>query len=107
MITMTPSAAQRIREVLEREGKSECSVRLGVAGGGCSGMSYKMEFDNKEKPGDEVFELDGIRVLVDLKSYLYLNGTELDYEVGLLAGGFKFRNPNIKRSCACGESFGI
>ena len=107
MITLTPAAAERIREVLEREGKAGYAVRLKIAGGGCSGMSYQMDFAKDEKPGDEVFEFGDIKVLVDLKSYLYLNGTELDYEVGLLAGGFKFHNPNVKRACACGESFGI
>ena len=107
MIALTPAAVDRVRELARREGRSGLSVRLGVHGGGCSGMSYKMDFDERERPGDEVFEFGDVRVLVDLKSYLYLNGTEVDYQLGLLDGGFKFHNPNVKRSCACGESFGI
>ena len=107
MIEMTEAAVARIREVLEREGKSGCGVRMGVTGGGCSGMSYKLDFETRERPGDELFEIEGLRVFVDLKSYLYLKGCRLDYEPGLLGGGFKFHNPNVKRACACGESFGI
>ena len=106
MIQLTPTAVSRLKEIQIHEGRQGQGVRLAVSGGGCSGMSYKMDFDT-ERPGDEVFEFDGIRVYVDLKSYLYLNGTEVDYRVGLLDGGFKFHNPNVKRSCACGESFAV
>jgi iron-sulfur cluster assembly protein len=106
MIQLTPGAVARLKEVQARENRQAQGLRLGVEGGGCSGMSYKMEFD-VEKPGDEVFDFDGVKVLVDLKSYLYLNGTELDYVEGLMGAGFKFRNPNVKRSCSCGESFAV
>jgi iron-sulfur cluster assembly protein len=107
MITLTPPALDRIRAALKREAPEGAGLRIGVVGGGCSGMSYKMAYETREKPSDEVFEFDGVRIFVDLKSYLYLNGTELDYVEGLLDSGFKFHNPNVKRACACGESFGI
>lgn len=107
MITMTANAIARAKSALEREGKNGWGIRLGVKGGGCSGMSYTIASAEKEKPGDEVFEFEGLLVYVDLKSYLYLNGSEIDYQDGLLEAGFKFRNPNVKRACACGESFGL
>jgi iron-sulfur cluster assembly protein len=106
MIQVTPAALARLREVQVRENRAGQVLRLAVAGGGCSGMSYKMEFD-APRPADELFEFDGVTVAVDLKSYLYLNGIELDYVEGLLGAGFKFHNPNVKRSCSCGESFAV
>ncbi|MBI5838017.1 MAG: iron-sulfur cluster assembly accessory protein [Candidatus Eisenbacteria bacterium] len=106
MITLTPAAVVRLKEVMAREKREAVGLRIAVQGGGCSGMSYVMEF-GAEKPGDETFEFGGVRVHVDLKSYLYLNGTELDYVEGLMGAGFKFNNPNVKRSCSCGESFTV
>ena len=80
-------------------------LRMGVRGGGCSGMSYVLEFDSEKGPHDKEFELDGVKVVVDKKSYLYLNGTTLDYVTQGLTGGFTFVNPNAKSSCGCGTSF--
>jgi len=82
-------------------------LRVGVEGGGCSGLSYKMDFDTGMKEGDQLFEDKGIRILVDKKSFLYLVGTELDYSGGLNGKGFSFINPNASRTCGCGESFAV
>ncbi|MBC8173180.1 MAG: iron-sulfur cluster assembly accessory protein [Chitinophagales bacterium] len=82
-------------------------VRISVVGGGCSGLSYKMDFDNEEKPGDQVFEDRGEKLVTDLKSFLYLCDTTLDYSDGLNGKGFAFVNPNASRTCGCGESFGV
>ena len=106
MIQLTPGAITRLKEIQSHESREGQGLRLSVEGGGCSGMSYRMEFD-VEKPGDEVFVFDGVKVLVDLKSHLYLNGTELDYVEGLMGAGFKFHNPREKDRCGCGESFRV
>lgn len=82
-------------------------LRVGVVGGGCSGLSYKMDFDNETKPMDQVFEDNGVKVVCDLKSFLYLVNTELDFSDGLNGKGFFFNNPNASRSCGCGESFAV
>ncbi len=82
-------------------------LRVGVVGGGCSGLSYKLDFDNETKPMDQVFEDNGIKVVCDLKSFLYLVNTELDFSDGLNGKGFYFSNPNASRSCGCGESFAV
>lgn len=82
-------------------------IRVGVEGGGCSGLSYKLEFDNVMKEGDQVFEDKGIKIVVDRKSFLYLVGTELQYTGGLNGKGFVFNNPNASRTCGCGESFSV
>lgn len=82
-------------------------IRVGVEGGGCSGLSYKLEFDDQSKEGDQVFEDKGIKIAVDKKSFLYLVGTELDYTGGLNGKGFVFNNPNASRTCGCGESFSV
>lgn len=82
-------------------------LRVGVVGGGCSGLSYKMDFDNETKPMDQVFEDKGIKLVCDLKSFLYLVNTELDFSDGLNGKGFFFNNPNASRSCGCGESFAV
>ena len=82
-------------------------VRVGVVGGGCSGLSYKLDFDNEAKPMDQVFEDNGIKVVTDLKSFLYLVNTTLDFSEGLNGKGFYFSNPNASRTCACGESFAV
>lgn len=82
-------------------------LRVGVVGGGCSGLSYKMNFDKELKPGDQTFEDKGIKIVTDLKSFLYLVNTELDYSDGLNGKGFHYKNPNASRSCACGESFAV
>src|SRR5689334_21711817 len=82
-------------------------LRVSVVGGGCSGLSYKMDFDNQQKPMDQVFESNGIKVVTDLKSFLYLVNTTLDFSDGLNGKGFFFSNPNASRTCACGESFAV
>lgn len=82
-------------------------LRVGVVGGGCSGLSYKLDFDSEQKPMDQVFEDNGLKIVTDLKSFLYLVNTELDFSDGLNGKGFYFNNPNASRSCGCGESFAV
>lgn len=110
-ITITQRAAKRILEIKAQEARPESAVlRIGVAGGGCSGLSYKIDFDNDgPNPGskDQVFESQGIPIVVDMRSFLYLAGTELDYTDGLKGQGFHFVNPNASRTCSCGESFAV
>ena len=108
MITVSDKAKDYIHEMMQTEGKAENSlVRVGVKGGGCSGLQYDMKFDTEIKQGDQVFEDKGIKLVVELKSLLYLYGTELDYSGGLEGKGFFFNNPNASRTCACGESFAL
>ncbi|HRE51877.1 MAG TPA: iron-sulfur cluster assembly accessory protein [Flavitalea sp.] len=96
-----------LRQKAQVEGEPEMFLRVSVVGGGCSGLSYKMDFDNVSKPGDQVFEDNGVKVVTDLKSFLYLVNTTLDFSDGLNGKGFHFHNPNASRSCACGESFAV
>jgi iron-sulfur cluster assembly protein len=105
-ITLSDAAVEKIRGLVQDAAVDERGLRVKVVGGGCSGLSYKMDLDQK-RDGDRVFERDGARVIVDRKSYLYLNGTELDYSDDLMHAGFNLRNPNVKRSCGCGASFGV
>lgn len=105
-ITLTAAAADRVRTFLESRGKGE-GLRLGVKTSGCSGMAYVLEFADEVEPEDQVFEDQGIRIIVDPKSLLYLDGTELDYRREGLNEGFKFNNPNVKDACGCGESFSV
>jgi iron-sulfur cluster assembly protein len=105
-ITLTENAVQKILALVSDDQRDESGLRVKVVGGGCSGLSYKMDLDQK-RDGDRVFERDGARIIVDRKSYLYLNGTELDYADDLMHAGFNLRNPNVKRSCGCGASFGV
>lgn len=108
MITVTENAKQHALELMKAENKPDGSfIRVGVEGGGCSGLSYKLEFDNQMKEGDQAFEDKGIKVVVDRKSFLYLVGTELEYSGGLNGKGFVFVNPNASRTCGCGESFSV
>jgi iron-sulfur cluster assembly protein len=104
MIDMTPQAAARVRTLLE---KNQCTggLRLGVVGGGCSGLSYKFKLENTPKATDQVFEYEGVKVFVDPKSFQYLDGMVLDYTESLMENAFVFRNPNAKRHCSCGKSF--
>ncbi|KAA8481820.1 iron-sulfur cluster assembly protein [Arcticibacter tournemirensis] len=108
MITITDKAKAQI-DTLIQEAAYDASyfLRVSVEGGGCSGLSYKLDFDNAEKPGDQFFEDKGIRIALDMKSFLYLAGTELDFSDGLNGKGFNFHNPNATRTCACGESFSV
>ncbi|MFI5187321.1 MAG: HesB/IscA family protein [Chitinophagales bacterium] len=88
-------------------GNNSWFLRVGVAGGGCSGLSYKLDFDNEQKPTDQVFEDNGVKIVTDLKSFLYLVNTTLDFSDGLNGKGFQFINPNASRTCGCGESFAV
>ena len=105
-ITLSDAAVAKIRSLLPQGEAGERGLRVKVVGGGCSGLSYKMDLDQK-RDGDRVFERDGARIIVDRKSYLYLNGTELDYADDLMQSGFQLQNPNVKRTCGCGASFGV
>jgi iron-sulfur cluster assembly protein len=104
-ITLTQPAANRLQAVMKGESKEGFALRLEVVGGGCSGMSYKMTFEDKQKEFDKVFESQGMRIFCDLQSWLYLKGIEIDYSDDLLTGGFKIKNPNAQRTCGCGTSF--
>ena len=106
-IQVTERAVKRIRIAMAKEGISpeEGGLRLGVLGGGCSGLSYSIKFDTRPRERDRVYEFDGVRVFVDPKSFLYLHGMTLDYEETLMRQGFNFVNPNSSRSCGCGSSF--
>jgi iron-sulfur cluster assembly protein len=107
-IYISDKAAEKIRELMNDAQVSEgYFVRVGVIGGGCSGLSYKLDFDNEAQPMDQVFEDKGIKVVCDLKSFLYLVNTELDFSDGLNGKGFNFINPNASRTCGCGESFAV
>ena len=106
MITLTPNAANHIQNFLSRRGKGE-GIRLGVKTSGCSGMAYTLEFVDEVQAEDIVFEGHGVKVFVDPKSHVYLDGTELDYTKEGLQEGFKFQNPNVKDECGCGESFHV
>lgn len=106
-ISISPVAAKRIQENLEREGAPNGGLRLGVKGGGCSGLSYVMRYDSQKQSSDKVFEEHGARIFVDLKSYLYLRGMTLDWQEQLMQQGFTFVNPNATKTCSCGFSFGI
>jgi len=108
MITVTEKAKDRLARLKVEEGKPENAfLRVGVAGGGCSGLSYKLDFDTEIKPGDQIFNDNDFQIVVDMKSFLYLAGTELNFSDGLNGKGFEFVNPNATRTCACGESFAV
>jgi len=106
-MTVTPAAAERAKALIEGRGKPTAGIRIGVRSKGCSGMSYTLEFADKQEPMDEVVESGGIRLLIDPKASLFLIGTEMDYEEEKLKQGFVFRNPNEKGRCGCGESFHV
>ena len=105
MIEVTEKAAQILRQQMEKENRPDAIVRLAVKGGGCSGLTYALSFEDAPREYDKVFEGQGIRMVVDKKSYIFLNGTVLDYTSNLMASGFEFKNPNAKKSCGCGTSF--
>jgi iron-sulfur cluster assembly protein len=104
-VSMTPVAVNRVKELMTTQKLDSAFLRMGVRGGGCSGMTYDLQFDSELRKHDKQFEVDGVKVVVDVKSYLYLNGTTLDYVTQGLTGGFTFVNPNAKSSCGCGTSF--
>lgn len=107
MVTVTDTAKKQALRLMEDEGKDGYFIRVGVEGGGCSGLMYQLTFDNEDKEGDKEFMDNGIKVVVDKKSYLYLIGTILDFSGGLNGKGFVFNNPNAGRTCGCGESFSL
>jgi iron-sulfur cluster assembly protein len=107
LMTVTPLAGERIQGMIEGRGKPTAGIRIGVRTKGCSGLSYTLEFADKQEPMDEVIEAHGIKLLVDPKASLFLIGTEMDYEEEKLKSGFVFRNPNEKGRCGCGESFHV
>ena len=106
LVRVTPNAATKIDELQQRENQGNF-LRIRITGGGCNGLSYKMKFVEDGKEGDILVSSAGVQVLVDSKTTLYLRGTTLDYSDKLVAGGFKFSNPNAKASCSCGESFNL
>jgi iron-sulfur cluster assembly protein len=110
MIYVSDKAKEKVQKLMEESNMSTEAgyfLRVSVVGGGCSGLSYKMDFDNETKKTDQVFEDNGVKVVTDLKSFLYLVNTTLDFSEGLNGKGFYFSNPNASRTCACGESFAV
>ncbi|GEM51264.1 iron-sulfur cluster assembly accessory protein [Empedobacter brevis] len=109
MIKVSESAKNKIIALLQEEGTSieESFVRVGVTSGGCSGLNYNLEFTKEQRPEDKVFDDNGVKILVDKKSFLYLVGMTLEYSGGLNGKGFIFNNPNASRTCGCGESFAV
>ncbi|GAA4449910.1 iron-sulfur cluster assembly accessory protein [Rurimicrobium arvi] len=107
-ITISEKAREKVLQLMQDSDLgADYFLRVGVVGGGCSGLSYKLDFDNELQPKDQVFESDGIKLVTDLKSFLYLCDTVLDFTDGLNGKGFHFINPNASRSCGCGESFAV
>lgn len=106
LVRLAPAAVAKVRTLRERENAGDF-LRIAISGGGCNGLSYKLKFTPEARRGDILVRFDDVSVLVDPKSALYLKGTVLDYSSQLVAGGFKFSNPNAKASCSCGESFSI
>ena len=108
LLSITPKAHARALALLTKHGKQGHGFRVGVRGGGCSGLTYALDFEDTEKKGDYVATFDdGLRIFMDIKSQLFLAGTTLDYVESLMDTGFKFQNPNARRSCSCGESFSV
>jgi len=106
-ITVTPAAIERVRALIDKRGKPTFGIRIGVRSKGCSGLSYTIEYADAQNVGDEMVELDGVRILVDPKASLFIFGTEMDFVEEKLQSGFVFRNPNEKGRCGCGESFHV
>lgn len=104
-IEISDKAVDEVHRMMEKEKVQAAGMRVGVKGGGCSGLSYNLAFESQARTGDKVFEREGVKLFCDLKSYIYLNGTVLDYDSGLMGKGFVFMNPNAKKSCGCGSSF--
>ncbi len=108
MVFVADSAKEKIEELWERESLSPNHfIRVSVTSGGCSGLSYTLDFDNEEKENDQIFEDNGVKVVTDLRSFLYLCNTTLEFSGGLNGTGFSFNNPNASRTCGCGESFSV
>ena len=108
MIHISEKATEKVRQLKATSGLGDdYFLRVSVVGGGCSGLSYKLDFDNETQPADQVFEENGVKLVTDLKSFLYLCDTTLEFSDGLNGKGFHFENPNASRSCGCGESFAV
>jgi iron-sulfur cluster assembly protein len=107
MIKVTDTASQEVHRMLKSMEHEDWGVRVGVKAGGCSGLEYTMAFEEKPADGDEVFTENDVKIFVDLKSYMYLAGLELDFSTNLVGGGFQFKNPNAERTCSCGTSFSV
>ena len=107
MVTVSETAAKKLTSLIEESGFKTPFVRVAVKGGGCSGLSYDLSFDTDQQTGDTLAEDKGVQILIDMKSLLYLYGTELDFSDGLNGKGFQFINPNASRTCGCGESFAL
>ncbi len=106
-VTVTELAAEKVRGMLEKRGTPDAAIRLGVTTSGCSGLSYKLEYADNVEEGDRVYEQHGIRLVIDEKSLLTMDGTEMDFETKQFKSGFKFSNPKTKEECGCGESFKV
>lgn len=107
MLTLTPTAATKVQEFLAQHGRPEAGLRVRVVGGGCSGFQYQLALDDDKADGDQVIEQNGVKLFVDERSNLYLDGTEIDYVEDIMGSGFRFNNPNSTGSCGCGESFQV
>lgn len=105
MVVITPKAIENVKRAIAEEGLENHGLRVAVQGGGCSGLQYNLDFADSPRPGDTVLEFDGLKLFIDMASAQFLKGTEIDYVSGLNGSGFKFNNPNAKRSCGCGHSF--
>jgi iron-sulfur cluster assembly accessory protein len=106
-ISLTPNAITKVKEIMAQQNPVPTGLRVGVVGGGCSGFSYSMQFENSAGMMDKVFDFDGLKVYVDATSVMYLNGCRVDYVETLEGAGFKFDNPNVKSTCGCGSSFNV
>jgi len=106
-VTLTPNAVAKVKEIMAQQNPVPSALRVGVVGGGCSGFSYSMQFDNAPGMMDKVFTFDGLKVYVDATSAMYLNGCKVDYVETIEGAGFKFENPNVKSTCGCGSSFNV
>jgi iron-sulfur cluster assembly accessory protein len=107
MIQLTDTATTKVKEIMTQQNPVPAVLRVAVVGGGCSGFSYHMAFDNQENPTDNIYEFDGVKVAVDQMSEMYLDGIQIDYIETLEGAGFKFNNPNVKSTCGCGSSFSV
>jgi len=106
-ISLTPTATGKVKEIMAQQNPVPAGLRIGVVGGGCSGFSYSMSFENSQGVMDKVYNFEGLKVFVDATSAMYLNGCVVDYVETLEAAGFKFENPNVKSTCGCGSSFNV
>jgi iron-sulfur cluster assembly protein len=107
MVQLTEVAAGKVKEIRSQQNPAPSVLRVAVVGGGCSGFSYHMAFDNTENPSDNVYEFEGVKLVVDQMSEMYLDGVQIDYIETLEGAGFKFNNPNVKSTCGCGSSFTV